>query len=171
MIQRVGLLLLAVVSLMACKGKDEDDGGWVWDIPSDDLIFELQDKAGSNLLLIEEPEKAKLLEGLSIRYKGQTYKFKSEYAIEQLRALPAFFAGFTYASKGKDESRLSFGELYGGSTAEHQIEFIWGNGKVETIIFKKIVKHPSPSTIDIQRQLYVNGKEVEFGTIKLVKPD
>lgn len=170
MIQRVSLVLLAVLSLMACKDKDED-GGWVWDIPSDNLVFELQDKSGSNLLLMEGVERTALLESLSINYERRTYKFKPEYTVEALRALPTYFAGFTYALRGEDKSRLSFGELYGASTAEHKVEFVWGNGKVETIVFKKIIKYPSPGSIDVQRKLYINGREVEFGTITLVKPD
>lgn len=168
--RRVSLLFLALVTLFSC-GKQEEDEGWVWDIPSENLIFELQDKSGNNLLLIDETERTALLESLSIKYKGKVYKFKHEYTRESLRALPTFFYGFTYASEGQDTSRLCFGELYGGGTAEHQLEFVWGNGKVETIVLQKIVRHPSPSTIDVKRRLYVNGTEIPHGVIKLTKPE
>lgn len=168
--RRVSLLFLALVTLFSC-GKQEEDEGWVWDIPSENLIFELQDKTGANLLLVEEAQRTALLESLSIKYEGKSYKFKPEYTREKLRALPALFYGFTYASEGKDMSRLCFGELYGGGTAEHKVDFVWGNGKVETIVLQKIVRYPTRSTIDVKRRLYVNGTEIPHGVIKLTKPE
>lgn len=171
MLRRASLLLLTLLTLSACKDKKEEEDFVIWDIVSDDLLFELQSKSGDNLLLMEEQDRAKLLESLSIRYQGKTYKFKPEYSLEGLRALPAFFAGFTYANAGQDKSLLSFGQLYGGSTAQHKVEFVWPNGQVETIVFKKVVSFPTRSSIDVKHYLYVNGEQRKFDVIKLVQPE
>lgn len=176
--RRVSPLLLALVTLFSCAKQEEDEPiTYETDIVSPTLYFEIVDKSGRDLLKeTDEAERKALLESLSILYEGKTYKVQTEATDIQteLRFLPSFFSGFTYTSLRNvpdSPARLAFGQLVGYKTMKHTVEFVWGNGKVETIVVDNHVSHRRNGWADIQNRFYLNGAEVKSDIIKLTKPE
>lgn len=176
-------LLFATIMLLAFFACDEDEVvGWedyvIWDISPIEFRILVLDENGNDL--ITDKENSDVLQGLKLWYNNECYLLEDGESVMVTRYyMPTFYpfqilpypiAYNLYAEDvGNVENVLVLGEWDGSDNFDsEEVVLEWGDGSKDVFTFSNSVQHDK-SELQITRNLYHNGEEIEGSYIKIYK--
>lgn len=166
---RVLTFLIPIFSLCSCG----DDDDIIWDMAPVDVMINIQDAIGNNLL---SPSVAGNLQGKKIvaEYQGQEYEL-NWYSSDRSRYYMPFFSGLTlhtgYIQSGdqlipdQNKNYLSFGEFDGADNQDISISLhIEGYSNTWNISVSHRIKWKG-NTPHVNNTATLNGKNIPYDKI------
>lgn len=164
------LYVISMFTLILFSGCDNDNGDdRIWDIYPVVYTVQIMDHNGNDLL---NPATPNSLDYTTIKaiYKDNDYPCKEEDYGTTKAYMPRFYGLIRSKSQKEGPYLLKFGELEGSkSYKDEAITLVYEDGSSDVISFNRDFRWDKKGNPDVKEQWFLNGKQVERGTITITK--
>ena len=181
--KKLTCLLLSLLILSSCRDKEEPETHWLGDPVPCDVIFQILDEEGHDLLDPANPDafgENDVAVTCRNKHTGeiQTYYFGA-YSEEKLHSLfqkgtyGLFLGAYVWKNEYDAYYKVTIGDFYQGKEIEDErIVLRWSDGTEDILhlYFKQSLSQKTGKT-DVEQHIFLNDKEVELrnGVFTIVK--
>lgn len=164
------LYVISMFTLILFSGCDNDNEDvLIWDICPVVYTIQIMDHNGNDLL---NPATPNSLDYTTIKaiYKDNDYQCKEEDSGKTKAYMPRFYGLIRSKNQNAGPYLLKFGELEGSTSYKDEVlTLVYEDGSSDIISFNRDFRWDKKGNPDVKEQWFLNGKQVERGTITITK--